>query len=406
MRDTLKILFLAHRLPYPPNKGDKIRSFHELEHLSRRHRVWCATFVDDPADLPHVTRLEDYCQAVAAVPLSRTRATARGFWHQLRGGTATEGFYADRRMGALLRGWARTVCFDAVVVFSSGMAPYGLECPARRRVLDFCDWDSAKWAEYARRGGLRGRLFGVEARRLAQREVHWARRYDACTIITQQEAADRQHAALDEHPVVVRNGVGLRPLAPLPAEPRVGFVGAMDYPPNVDAVCWFAEEIWPGVRARCPEARFQIVGRRPGRRVRRLAEHPGIEVVGEVSAVGAYLDGFAVAIAPLRIARGLQNKALEAMAAGRPLVLTPAAARGIGAEHGRQYLIAEDPVRFAAQVTALLADRRRAAALGEAARAFVADHFDWRREMAKLEALLAQPPAAVAPPAAPAPVAC
>lgn len=385
----MKILYLAHRLPYPPNKGDKIRSFHQIEHLSRRHRLWCACFVDDPADQPHVDRLGEYCQAVEAIPLNRTSATVRGLWRSACGGTLTEGFWDHRRMWAAVRRWSDEVGFDGVLVFSSGMAPYGLACPAPRRVIDFCDWDSAKWTAYARRSrGIKARLLAAEGRRLARREREWIQAYDASVVVTEAEADELANPALRSRVTVVGNGVEVRPCTPPPAEPRVGFVGAMDYHPNVDAVCWFADQVWPTVRRQVPEATFQIVGRQPTAKVTALARRPGVEVTGQVPDAGACIDGFAVAVAPLRIARGIQNKVLEAMAAARPVVLTTLAATGIDARNGQHYVIADDAPATASAVASLLQAPHRSAALGRSARAFVHQRFNWAHELAEFETLL------------------
>lgn len=385
----MKILYLAHRLPYPPNKGDKIRSFHELEYLARGHRIWCACFIDDPADLRHVDSLSSHCEALAALPLNKKLAIARGLGHVLRGGTLTEGFYRDRRMRETVQRWSDSVGFDAVVVFSSSMAPYGLQCKAARRVIDFCDWDSLKWADYAKQhGGLRRRLFASEARRLRRLEVEWVRAFDAAVVITGDEASELQEPAIGDRVTVVRNGVALRPYAPPPVDPRVGFVGAMDYAPNVDAVCWFADRVWPGILAAVPRATFDIVGRGTTRRVRALAGLPGIRVLGEVPSVARHVDGFALTVAPLRIARGLQNKVLEAMSAGRAVVLTEQAARGIGGRDGVHYAVASQEDHMARTAVSLLDDRGRAVEMGAAARAFVESRFNWGREMARLESLL------------------
>ena len=399
----MDILYLAHRLPYPPNKGDKIRSFHQIEYLSRSHRIWCACFVDDPADMTHVDVLRGYCRAVAAIPLNRKLAAVRGLVGLLCGGTLTEDFYNDRRMWATLRKWSQRVHFDAVMVFSSGMAPYGLAVSARRRAIDFCDWDSLKWAAYAQNHrGLRSLLMKLEARRLDRRERQWINEYDASVVITDAEADDfpgQSPGAAGFSPrgvsssqrtriTVIGNGVELRPYAPPPTAPRVGFVGAMDYPPNVDAVCRFAERVWPLIRREIPEATFRIVGRRPTARVRGLARHPGIEVVGEVPDVGRHVDDCPVHAILLCVARGLQNKVLEAMAAGRAVVLSSAAARGIGGKDGRDYLIADDPRSAANAIVSLLRNPDHAAALGCSARAFVQECFNWDRELGRLEALL------------------
>ncbi|UCG16785.1 MAG: hypothetical protein JSV19_01870, partial [Phycisphaerales bacterium] len=281
----MNILHLAHRLPYPPNKGDKVRSYHQIAHLARNHAVWCACFVDDPADLVHVDRLRSLCREVAAIRLFKPVAALGGLWNLTTGGTFTEGFYQHLHMLRTLQRWNRTVDFDAVLVFSSGMAPYARYVDAPRKIVDFCDLDSQKWSAYARRGaGPRAPLFRLEARRLARHELEWLDAFDAAVVITDAEAADLIHSPLRHKVHTVSNGVdppaGCDRIAP-PDQPVVGFVGAMDYPPNVDAVRWFAETTWPLIIRRVPGARFEIVGRYPTRPVRELSRIEGVEVIGE-----------------------------------------------------------------------------------------------------------------------------
>jgi sugar transferase (PEP-CTERM/EpsH1 system associated) len=396
----MNILYLAHRIPYPPNKGDKVRSYHELAYLARRHDLWCACFVDNPADLRHVDAVRELCRDVEAVRLFRSIATPRALWNLATGGTFTEGYFQHLRMLDTLRRWDAEVAFDAVLVFSSGMAPYAGHVRADRKVIDFCDLDSRKWLAYsARAGGPKARLLELEARRLARRELKWLDAFDAAVVITQAEAADLAETQLRHKLHVIGNGVAL----PDPrgdecfvdegdgaGTPRVGFVGCMDYPPNVDAVRWFVQEIWPWIIKEIPDAVFQIVGRNPTWAVRALAGQT-VEVVGEVVRVFPYLSRFDVSVSPIRVARGLQNKVLEAMVAARPVVLTSAAATGIKARDGEHFLVADDPRPFADHVVALLRDSVRRARVGQAARLFASRHHCWGREMARLESLLTSP---------------
>ncbi|MCH7526373.1 MAG: TIGR03087 family PEP-CTERM/XrtA system glycosyltransferase [Planctomycetes bacterium] len=390
----MNILHLSHRIPYPPNKGDKVRSFHQIEYLGTRHDVWSAFFVDDPADWQHVTVLRKWCRDVVAIPLGRKRATVRGLARLALGGTLSEGFYRDARMIRALRRWSEIVHFDAALIYSSSMAPYERYIQARRKVMDFADWDSAKWATYAKRcSGPKAWIWGVEARRLRHHEIEWLHRFDAGIVVTEAEAkqvptnGDRVKAKLH----VVGNGVipGDEPVCRCDgAPPRIGFVGQMDYLPNVDAVCWFAAEVFPKIRQREPGTVFQIVGRAPTRQVRALSHRDGVEVIGPVEDVRPYLEGFAVSVAPLRIAQGLQNKVLEAMAAARPVVLTSLAAKGIDAVDGQHFVVADSAAAIAEAVTDNLLHRQRAAALGAAARALVKKRYSWAHEMAKLESIL------------------
>lgn len=390
---SLNILYLAHRIPYPPDKGDKIRAYHVLSHLARRHRVWCACFVDDPADVRHIADLRRCCRDVIAVPLDRRRATLRALLHLARGRTATEGFYRVPAMGDRLRTLRRRVGFDVVLAYSSSMAQYANVIDAPRNVLDLCDLDSRKWDQMARRKRPPvSWLLAAEARRLAELETRLCRRFDATILIGAHEArgwsgADRSRLHF------VGNGVTL-PLAAEPAPPEpatVGFVGDMGYFPNEDAMVWFVRQVWPQVRRAVPAARFEIVGRNPSRAALRLGRVPGVRVVGCVPNVAEHLRRFAVVVAPLRIARGVQNKVLEALAAGKAVVASPQASAGIEIDHAVHAMIADGAAAFATQVTRLLDDRDLAARLGAAGRTLVRDRYAWDRRLEALEGILRAP---------------
>jgi len=405
----MNILYLAHRIPFPPDKGDKLRSFRQIEYLARRHRVWCACFVDTRSDEQYVNPLRAYCHDVAAIRLNRTRSTMRGLFGLLRGGTVTESFYAHSAMNAAVRRWCESVKFDVVAAFSSSMAPSALQVPAKRRVLDLCDLDSQKWLEYAAasRGPARW-LYHTEGRRLAPKERAWIDAFDATLLITEAEAATLDGAAKPGKLHIVGNGVSLPELATRvssddvvsapqqvassatgahesPRPPTVGFVGVMDYRPNVDAVCWFVSQCWPDIRALYPEAVFRIVGRSPTRRIRKLAIIPGVEVVGGVEDVIAEVRRLDVSVAPMRIARGLQNKVLEAMAAAKPVVLTSKAAAGIAGRHAQEFLIADRHPDIVQNVVWLLTDQAEGERLGRAARRFVAVHHCWEEALRMFE---------------------
>jgi len=242
----MNVLYLAHRIPYPPNKGDKLRAFRQIAHLSRNHRVTCACFVDAPADMRYVEALQRYCHRVAAIPMVRGRATLRGLLGLATGGTITEHFYRSERMRQALQGLVVRERFDAVVAFSSSMAPYALMVPTPRRVLDLCDLDSAKWTEYAAFTEAPKRwLLALEGKRLATQERAWIRAFDASILISRAEAEALGEGVDRGRLHFVTNGVdpvdGSEPSArdrgDDPGRPStVGFVGVLDYFPNVDAV--------------------------------------------------------------------------------------------------------------------------------------------------------------------------
>jgi sugar transferase (PEP-CTERM/EpsH1 system associated) len=399
LKENMNILYLAHRLPYPPDKGDRLRAFAQISHLAKHHRVVCACFVDDEADLQHIEGLRQVCAEVTAIPLRKAASLARGAWSLLSGGTLTEAYYRDSRMTRAVEDIMARINLDTVVAFSSSMAPYALMIPAVRRVLDLCDLDSAKWLTYAEHSGpLIGSLYLAEGRRLRRRELEWLRRFDATTLVTPAEAEVVAGHAPPGRLHVVGNGVTLPPPGIIArtaagegqpaADPIVGFVGQMDYRPNVDAVEWFVEEAWPTIRSAVPRARFRIVGRSPARAVQRLVAYAGVEVTGAVQDVTAEVARFDVSVAPLRIARGIQNKVLEAMACARPVVLTPEAAAGIRAMDDVHYVIAEDAPALAEATIALLGDVDARERIGAAARRFVTEHHRWDRELARFEQIV------------------
>lgn len=416
----MNILYLAHRIPFPPDKGCKLRAFRQLEFLAYRHRVWCACFIDDPSDLVHVLPLRNHCHELGMVALHRRRAIVRGLCGLACGSTFTEAFYHSPRMTRLIHQWAQIVRFDAVVAFSSSMAPYALRTPAARRVLDLCDLDSGKWRDYAAASGPSLKwLYRTEAQRLAQRELDWIFQFDAATLITRREA-DLLPPVARASVHLISNGVNLPKsqdeppgtCAAIHSSPRtngllrrqqptqsisadrpsptfiLGFLGQMNYQPNVDAVCWFARECWPAIYSRFPGAIFRIVGRRPVRAVRRLARMPGMEVTGEVPDAAAAVARFDISVAPLRIARGLPNKVLEAMAAGKPVVVTSAVAASLEIAHEREALVADDPAAFIAAIMRLLDHPALRMRLGTAARDFVRHHHRWGHELTRFEMLV------------------
>lgn len=397
----MNILYLAHRIPYPPDKGDKMRAYRHLAHLTSRHNVWCACFVDAREDERHVAVLRGMCRGVAAVRLNRRAALLRGAVRMLRGGTITEGFYDHPAMRRAVEELTGRVSIDVVVAFSSGMASYALSVPAERRVLDMCDLDSAKWLDYARytHGPMRA-VYAWEGRRLAERERAWAEAFDATTVITGAESADLRRRVPRARVFVATNGVdeaadeshcrsrGDVAVPEADARPTVGFVGVMDYFPNVEGVCGFVRDCWPAIRAAHPQAEFRVVGRRPTRAVRRLGRVPGVSIVGEVADVGAELRSFDVSVAPLNIARGLQNKVLEAMAFGVPVVASAVAARGIEARDSEDFLIARDSSEMVRHINGLLRNETECRRLGESGRRFVAAHHAWSDALRRFELIV------------------
>ncbi|MCZ6699150.1 MAG: TIGR03087 family PEP-CTERM/XrtA system glycosyltransferase [Planctomycetota bacterium] len=381
MRARKNILYLANRVPYPPDKGDKIRSFHQMDHLARFHNVYCAAFADTPEDLSRAATLRQWCAAVAVVPWGRAAAMTRATCALPGRNPLSLAAYRNPNMSRCLSEWAGNVSFDAVIAFSSTMAPYALGVPAGRHVLDLCDVDSQKWLDYADRATWpMSMVWRTEGTRLRIYEQWCLRRFDAVLLITEQESRILDPRQRCPTIGVIPNGVRLPPAAPPPASrlgPVVGFVGTMDYRPNIEAVRWFVRNVWPHVLESIPAARFTIVGRNPVRAVRRLASTRGVEVTGAVQSVPAHLRKMRVFAAPLSIARGIQNKVLEAMAFNRPVVATSSVANTLQVENGRSILVADDAVGFARRIVDLCEFDKYCDQIGEAGFRAVAASYCW-----------------------------
>ncbi len=404
----MKILYLVHRLPYPPNKGDKVRSYHLLKHLAARHRVFVGTFIDDPDDQAHIGTVAAMCSELHVARLSPRRARPASLAGLLTRQPLTLRYYRD----AGLKRWVEDTCageqIDAALVFSSSMAQYTQGLPQLPMLVDFVDIDSAKWGQYANSlGWPRSWLYRRESTLLLAYERAVATRAEHSFFVTENETALFRKLAPECASTVrpLRNGVDSDYFSPDPArrspfisiaretpaedEPiPIVFTGAMDYWPNVDAVAWFAEAVLPSLRAIFPSARLHVVGRNPDRAVRALACE-AVEVTGTVPDVRPYLQHAAVIIAPLRIARGVQNKVLEAMAMARPVVASATCAAGIDAEPGRELLTADTAQEFVGAIEQVLREPRFARLMGDAARRCVLRHYSWESQFAGIDEAIA-----------------
>jgi sugar transferase (PEP-CTERM/EpsH1 system associated) len=385
------LLLLIHRIPYPPNKGDKIRSWHLLKHVAQHYRVHLGTFVDDADDWQHVPTVEKLCASSHFASLNPKLARVRSLGALARGRSLSEGYYRDAGLSRWVDQAMASHKIGRVLVFSSPMAQYADRYRAARRVIDFCDVDSDKWRQYAgKKGWPMSWLYRTEANRLLAYERAVARDWDASLFVSRPEAdLFRQLAPESENKIGhFNNGVDTDYFSPhhgyaspyAPDEHAVVFTGAMDYWPNVDAVQWFAGDVFPQLRERFAGLRFYIVGARPGATVQALAQLPGVVVTGTVPDVRPYIAHARVAVAPLRIARGIQNKVLEAMAMATPVVVSPQALEGIDAVPGAELVLADGAEQFVQSVSTLLA--QQASPLGSAARARVERQYSWPSNLA------------------------
>ena len=397
-----EILFLAHRIPFPPDRGDKIRSHHILKALARLAPVHVGTFADD----------EQECDPAAELALTATTyhiahrtkpLVIAGMQALATRRPVSIPAFANGELHAYVRQTLAARPITTIYAFSSQMAQYIPADFAGRVVMDFVDVDSAKFEAYADLARQPKRmLYAREGRLLAAYEAEVARRADVTLFVTEEEAA-LFRARLDPASRAVSdvralgNGIDCDTFSaalvdPAPEIARTGphllFTGQMDYPPNVAAVVRFATQILPAIRERFPDVQFHIVGRKPSPAVTALEGHAGTRVWGKVEDMRPWLAGADLVVAPLEIARGVQNKVLEAMAMGRPVLASPGAATGIAARDGVEIAIAADDAAFAARAVELLAAPEQRAALGLAARRFIADHQSWSAMLADLPAIV------------------
>jgi len=404
------LLYLTHRLPYPPNKGDKIRSYHTLRYLSRHFRVHLGCLVDDPADLDHADTVRALCAGSCFVSRSHGAARLASLRGLVTGQALSLPYFRHRQLQRWVDDVLRNHAIEQALVFSAPMAQYLRPAGARlRQLIDFVDVDSEKWLQYSSvvRWPL-SLLYRREAQRLLAYERAICRDSAAVTFVSAAEAAlfGRRAPEAGHKLAHFNNGVDADYFSPLAWHPTpygdgctaLVFTGAMDYRPNSDAVHWFASCVLPLLRRRFPELLFYIVGARPDARVRSLASRPGVVITGTVPDVRPYLQHAVMVVAPLRIARGVQNKVLEAMAMQKLVVASPQALEGISAVPALEVLVADGADAFVQQISAQLRGKANRS-IGQAARQRVLRDYNWDHNLGRLGSMLGLAPAsATAPP--------
>jgi sugar transferase (PEP-CTERM/EpsH1 system associated) len=388
----MRLLYVAQRVPYPPNRGDKITTYHEILHLAGKHAVSVACLAEDRDDLDNVKDLAQIAASVDAVPLSRQRARGRALCALPSGKSLTVAYFGEPELHRRVADVMSERRIDAIIVYSSGVAQFVERYADVPRIMQFADLDSLKWEQYARMSSPPMRwVYQSEYRRLLRYESRLASTFNHSLVSTKRELEDFRRLIPGTSVSCVTNGVDLEYFRPTdtPAIPdSLIFMGVMDYFPNVEAVTWFSKEVLPLVRREIPAATFTICGARPTADVLRLAREPGVIVTGRVPDVRPYLARAAVGVVPLRIARGIQNKLLEAMAMGLPAVSTTAAYLGIEAVPGKDLLVADGEIPFADAVVRLLKDERLRREMGLSARNLVAREYTWETQMARLDLVL------------------
>jgi sugar transferase (PEP-CTERM/EpsH1 system associated) len=402
----MKILFIAHRTPWPPMKGFQVRPYQMMKALKEAgHQVDFMSFAHSEEDLKGAAPLRNICHTVRLEPTTLFGKILHSAMALALGKPFSLGYFFTSSFQKAVRSYLADENPDAVIVYSSSMAQFIPRDWRRHGYMEMADIDSAKWAEYAERGSWPQKwLYALEAKRLFKVEQQIVQDFGCISLAAERElrAWRKLNSAQNNSKVmVITNGTELDAFLPMERDmidipslpqseqhwfedksgPVMVFTGAMDYEPNVEAVSFFAHQVLPSVRQSHPSARFLIVGAKPTEAVKALGQLPGVGVTGFVDKVQPYLALASVYVVPLMLARGVQNKVIEAMACAVPIVTTTAAHEGIAATPGENYLLADTAEAFSGQILSLLAEPEKARALGQSARKFVETNLDWTRLM-------------------------
>jgi polysaccharide biosynthesis protein PslH len=398
----MRILFLAHRIPYPPNKGEKIRSYNILNYLRKRHEVHLATLIDDPRDLGHVAHVSALVANLVydiIRPRFRMIGSALGF---IRSRSIAVSYFYSSKIQRDVDELLSQLDFDAVICSSSQMADYIFRSRSPKEklerpiwLMDLIDVDSYKWGQYAEvSSGMRRWIYKRESKCLSRYEERIAKEFDSVILVSEQEKNIFLRRVSAANVWAISNGVDLEYFNPScvgkidKQGPVLVFTGVMDYWPNVEAVDWFVNEVFERIQKNFPSATFYIVGNNPSPRVKRLSRFPGVYITGFVEDVRTYLSSADVCVVPLKIARGIQNKVLEALAMGKAVVCTPEALEGIRALPRRDVLVADDAVMFGDSVLGLLQNVTLRKQLETNARQCAETSYSWEKNLTPLDELL------------------
>jgi len=380
----MKLLYLTHKCPYPPNKGERIRCFNILKHLSKQYEVHLVYPIFSHEDVGQADNFKEYAKSITTSHINTYLAKIKCIYGFFSRSPFTLHYFYSRNLKEIIKNQE----FDIVIADCSSMAQYVIDVE-KPKIVDFVDIDSDKWQLYARNSRLSmSIIYNIEYRRLKIFEKTINAQFDFCLVVSEDEKKLLQYG---ENVVVVPNGIDLEFFTPRGKQNSntLIFTGAMNYFPNIDGVSYFHRDIWPLVKAHIPNVKFVVAGMYPPPKLRALASDD-TTITGYVPDVRDYLAQATVCVVPLRMAKGIQNKILEAMAMGIPVVATTAANTGINARDKHQILVADSPDDFAKAVVTLLKDTQLRQTIADNARQFVQENFSWDKNLSKLDELIAQ----------------
>ena len=393
------LLFLVHRIPFPPNKGDKIRSYHLLQFLAEHYRIYLAAFIDDPQDEQYRDKVSEYCVKSCLERLNPLLAKIKSLTGLVSNKALSIPYYHSSSMQQWVNEVVEQKQIKKVLIFSSPMAQFVEHLPDNiLKIMDFVDIDSDKWKQYCKtHKGIMSWVYAREARQLFKYEKQIAQQFNASLFVSQQEAQlfKKLYPTVSEKVFGISNGVDTEYfssskafVSPYKKHQKVlVFTGAMDYWANCDAVIWFAKKIYPALYQKDQNYRFYIVGSRPTEAVKALDAISGVMVTGRVEDVRPYIQYAQLAVAPLRIARGIQNKVLEAMSMGKAVVATPNAIEGIELPDNLKQTVSDTETGIRQHIIAL-ADNNVRENIEKQSRQWIMEHYSWQSTLNPLLSIL------------------
>lgn len=379
----MRILCLASRLPYPPDRGDRLRAFNFIRRLSQEHELTLVSFIAEESEREHLSLLQSYCRDLHVVQMSRLRSTVSVLGNVWRPAPLQALYYRSTVMKQLIDDILSTRSFDAVYVHLFRMAPYIAGRMDLYRIVDLTDVVSQEIKRsLPYRGFIWRSIYALERPRIERYERWVARTFEETWLISEADRQVLATACPTANIQVIRNGVNtdrLHPMGQAPKPNSLIFVGHMSVFHNVDAAIHLVQDILPQIQQHIPDCTLKIVGADPASQIQQLADHPSVTVTGYVPDLNAALNQATVFVAPLRFAAGVQNKVLEAMATARPVVTSSVVNAGLGARSGQEVLVADDAQTTAQQTIRLLQNRRLQTEIGQAALRFVQQTYSWNQ---------------------------
>lgn len=393
-----RILYLVHRIPYPPNKGDKLRSFHFLQHLAKNHEVFLGTFTDTPEDIAYIPTLSRYCAGINALPLNPRLAKLRSLNGLLADDPLTIRYFRDAAMQRWVNSTLKGQKIDAAIIFCSGMAQYVEHCQRLPVFVDLVDVDSHKWRIYANKQPWPMRwVYEREARKLLAYERKIAARSVRTFLVTEEERSLFATLAPEStiRLEVMPNGVDTDYFDPNLDFPNpypddvlpIVFTGTMDYWINVEGATWFIENVLPRLADAYPSLKFYVVGRNPTPELAKLASDRVI-VTGAVDDIRPYIRHAKVSIAPIKTSRGIQNKVLESMAMARPTIADSNCSEAIKQRHADELIVASSIDEYLDGIEKCLGDAAYSQVVGNNARARILADYNWTRNFSCIDPYL------------------